>query len=368
MGISWNITCMISIMKNKYPGTIFFHSFHRLAKSSKALKICFIMNFSKNLSTVKDDQTLWTPAKILYNTVLLVISLVNLFTCIVFLVAYMKFKNLRKNKFTFFIFHMSIADIFNILMFILNLLLDDLKMLNNRFVCSSMEYLYYLSFDVSYYISLFLALERYCSIIKPLHYSLITSKSFMYKYLISVWLLSSIALLFMFFVFSKWKGACISYEILSDAAHIIVYLFGTGIMSIIACALYGKVAYAIYQRKYNKILISKNNTLDQKNEEKKNFNSVVFICSLAVILEICRIPYLVCTYLLLRRYSNKVFAIYQASIALVLIKPMLSFIVYSIKFKEIRNLVKVILSFGRWKTSQNPVILLNSVTARRTVM
>lgn len=320
-------------------------------------------SIDKNLTSTNPDD-LWPLEVIIYNLVLFFISFVNLFTCIVFMVAYIKSKSLRSNRFTFFIFHMTLADVLNIVIFLLNLVLDDLLILNDRFMCSFMEYLYYLTFDVSYYLSLLLALERYNSVVKPLYYSFVTGKRFMRASLLAVWLLSSVVLFFMFFVFSKWNDVCISYEILSETSQIVVYFVGTSMTSMISCVLYANVIYVIYERKNRRKLFAENRTVQQINDENQNFNSALVMCILAVILEICRIPYLVTTYLLFFDKSASTFAAYRASIALILIKPVLSFIVYSVKFKEIRQIMKMIISCGRWNNSQ---IISLDLSVRHTI-
>lgn len=192
--------------------------------------------------------------------------------------------------------------------------------------------------------SFYLTFERYFSIVKPYYYNF--SKCFMCTFLVSISSITSVVLFFMFFVKNSWRKNCISYEVVSKDCYITVYLFGTNVKSVVACVLYSRIMYTIYKKNTNKAEFAQRRSVAQTIEKQQNFKSAIFICILVVILKIGRIPYLVSTYLLMREYSSKIFALYRASTALIRIKPVLSFVVYSVKFKGVRNLLKSVLLFG----------------------
>lgn len=304
------------------------------------------MNSSdQNLSS--SELGFWTTSNILYHFLLLFITLINFFTSVIFIIAYLKCNSLRGNKFTFFIFHMTISDLLTIVALYLNLFFFDLNLLQSWFICSFVMYLFYLCFDVSYYFTLLLAVERFVSVVYPTIYISVIEIAVMYTTVIFVWIFSSLTLFIMFFVFSSWNNICLTYELLSKQSFIF-YMIENGVTSVAACVLYCTMIYKICIRRKNSSVLILRKSNNCGIGDNKNFNTAIFICTLAFVIEFCRIPYLITSYLGYDKSSHS-FTAYKVSIALVLLRPFFSFIVYCTKFKEIRYYLKLAFTIGLWK-------------------
>lgn len=253
---------------------------------------------------------------------------------------------------------MTVADILSILGFILNVTLYNLYLLNSVLVCKFIEFWFYVCFDVSYYLTLLLAVERFLAIAKPAYYRSVTTVRCMTALVIIVWIFSAVVLIFMFFVFGHWNGDCISYEIFSKTSYIIIYFVVGSLLSAAACVLYTIMMIVINQHKKQENILFKKTyqSNDVKIPNKKDFNSAIFTCILAVVIEISRLPYVITTYLRFDPFPYS-FTLYKISVALVILKPMVSFAVYCVKFKEIRTLLKLVVSFGHWKPQSNHVVI-----------
>lgn len=302
-----------------------------------------------------------------YVSLLFVSVVLNIIFDVIFIVAYAKYKTLRQNKFTFYVLHMTIADICSSLGILLTTVIGNLYPAKERYYCGFTYFLFFVSFDVSYCLAFVTAVDRYLAITHPLQYTARVTKGHMRLAVGLVWSVVTSSLFLLHVVFNSWDGKCFLTNITPKILFIIFDCGGTAMVCVATGYMYVKMAKVLVQ--HNKKINSNNHSSNQmrQQESKKAFRSAIFTFVLAFVLVSCRIPYLASTLILYDTPTVEMVLVWLYSIVVVAINPILNFIIYSVKFKEIRHLMKLVFTCGRSNGDTSSVQVLTPTLFSDTV-